>query len=479
MQFDLIPQYTRLVKKILFKQDAKTPFLIVYFSENSTLFNDYPKLGFRIQDVRHVVVPRTRVPVTRLDPRTRALYKSLKLLSYDVNMVYPKERNIFFDLSLYLDSIEDNYKPNTYRARAGFLVQSILFKTFNAFPDNYKKVLLYSVDSSKDIRSFTNRKVFPLLRQLKAKQVFFDHMLLTTVGSETSTHRVIVKDKDYQFQRVIQFVKNVKIVDGDDEQEEEVNHATKQVMNKVSSDLPTGTNAKIGDSIRSFLGKDKESLDRVTTGAATDDDMKRITVASILSTTSGDKEKAKRLAKAVPKKNLKPAVTAITKQYSDQLLENPPTKDLSSSVLIQSYNVPKLIDDKSPEHIFSKRRIDFETNLRKDMINAFKILEKKEIPFKFESIKIVDSPPRAGEIDKSDIAFIIVTMRDSFGKIQTVKIAIPKIDPTTGIFRVNGRKKCLINQLVLNPISFKRNNKMYCYTYVTIHIKKNKAFLKT
>ena len=471
MQFDLIPQYTRLVRNILFKQDAKNPFLIVYFSENSNLFSDYPKLGFRIQDVRHVVVPRTRVPVTRLDPKTKALYKSLKLLSYDVNMVYPKERNIFFDLSLYLDSIENNYKPNTYRARAVFLVQSILFKTFNAFPNSYKKVLLYSVDSAKDIRAFTNRKVFPLLRQLKAKQIFFDHMLLTTVGSETSAHRLIVKDKDYQFQRVIQYVKNVKIVDGDDEQVEEVNNATKQIMNKVSSVLPTGTNAKIGDTIKSFLSKDKPSLDRVSSGAATSDDMKRITVASILSQTSGDIEKAKRLAKAVPKKNLKPAVSAITKQYSDQLLSHPPSKDLSSSILVKNYNVPKLIDNKSPEHIFSKRKIDFETNLKKDMINAFKILEKKEIPFKFESIKIVDAPPRAGEIDKSDIAHIIVTLKDSFGKIQTVKIAIPKIDPSTGIFRVNGKKKCLINQLVLNPISFpKPNQAKFESSYSTFHI---------
>ena len=75
MQFDLIPQYTRLVKNIMFKPNAKTPFLIIYFSENSDLFTDYHKLGFRKPDVRHVVVPRTRVPVTRLDPKARALYK--------------------------------------------------------------------------------------------------------------------------------------------------------------------------------------------------------------------------------------------------------------------------------------------------------------------------------------------------------------------------------------------------------------------
>ena len=479
MQFHMIPQYTRLVKKIMFKQELKTPYLIVYFSENSDLVTDYPKLGFRIQDVRNVVVPRTRVPITRLDAKQRALYKSIKLLSFDVNMVYPKTKNIFFDLSLYLNAIEDMYKPNTYRARAGFLVQSILFKTFNAFPNNYKKILMYSVDASKDIRSFTSRKSFPLLRQLKANEVFFDYLVLTTVGTESATHRILIKDKEYKFPRVIQFLKNIKIVDVDDESEEEVNNATKEVINKVSSDLPTGTNAKIGDSIRSFLGKDKESLERVNTGQATDNDMKRIAVASILNNASGNLEKSKRLAKAVPQKNLKPAITAITKQYSDQFLGRTTTKNLSSSVLSKSYDTPKMVDDKSPEHIFSKRRIDFETNLRKDMINAFKILERKEIPFKFESIKIVDAPPRAGEIDKSDISYIVVTLRDNFGKIHTVKMAIPKIDPATGIFRVNGKKKVLINQLVMNPISFPTPNQAkFESSYSTFHIysKKMKSF---
>ena len=96
IQFDLIPQYTRLVRGIRFKQQTKTPYLILYFSENSSLFKDYHKLGIKRQDVRHVVIPKTRVPVTRLTPQTRDLYKSLGLLPFSVNMAYPKDKNIFF-----------------------------------------------------------------------------------------------------------------------------------------------------------------------------------------------------------------------------------------------------------------------------------------------------------------------------------------------------------------------------------------------
>ena len=168
IQFDRLPQYTRLVKAIRFPQSPKNPFLLVYFSENSTLIKDYNKLGIRKLDVRHVVIPKTRVPVTRLEPQSRDLYKSLKLMPFAVNMAYPKDKNIFFDLSLYLTAIENAYHPDSYRQRAGFLVQNILYKAFNAFPGNYKKVLIYAVDPSKPIRSFVDRKVFPLIRSIIA-----------------------------------------------------------------------------------------------------------------------------------------------------------------------------------------------------------------------------------------------------------------------------------------------------------------------
>jgi hypothetical protein len=173
IQFDLIPQYTRVVPGIRFRQNAKNPFLIVYFSENSTLSKDYFKLGFKRPDVRHVVIPKTRIPVTRLEPKSRDIYKSLGLLPFSATMAFPKNKNLFFDLSMYLTAIEDAYNPSTYRQRAGFLVQDALYKSFNVFPSNYKKVLIYAVDVTQDIRSFLDRKVFPLVRQLKAGEIYF------------------------------------------------------------------------------------------------------------------------------------------------------------------------------------------------------------------------------------------------------------------------------------------------------------------
>jgi len=88
------------------------------------------------------------------------------------------------------------------------------------------------------------------------------------------------------------------------------------------------------------------------------------------------------------------------------------------------------------------------------MTNSFKVLENKDIPLKITKVNIVDKPTRAGELAVSDLSLIQVNMTDKFGNSHDITIEVPKIDPSTGTFRVNGQKKCLINQIVQCPITF-------------------------
>jgi len=454
LKFEQIPQYTRLVKKVFFPQNAKNPFLLVYTSENSSLIEDFPKLNLRRLDIRHVVVPRTRIPFTMLNQPLKKIYKDLGLISFSANLIFPKDKNLFYDLTPYLNKVDSTFKPTTYRQRAGFLIKNAIFTSFASFPGNYKKVLVYSVDITKPINSFTNRKIFPILKDLKTEKPPFDHMILVITDGKSARYRVLIKDREYKFQRLLNILKRVKMISSDEEMEEEVDTATNQVFNKVSHKIPGGEKYKVKSAIKAFLTRDKKSLDQVATGKINDKDRERVTSASILYSASGDIDKAKRLANKIPEKKLTKAVKSLTKQYADNLLETHKAVTLTSSVYMQQLNIPKMVDNKNPQHLFEKRRIDFETNLKKDMVNAFKVLEKQDIPLKFDSIKIETKPARAGEIQKSDIARIIATVIDPHGKKHILRFNIPKIDPDTGTFRVNGRKKCLINQIVVNPISF-------------------------
>lgn len=454
MRFEAINQYTRLVSKIRFMQNTDEPFLLVYFPENTSLIDDYPKLNWRIIDARYVIVPITKVPRTRLTGPLQKSYLSHKLRAFSSNMRFPQNQNLIYDLSNYLNTIDEIYNPTTYRQRAGFLISNALFKSFAAFPANYKKVLIYSVDLTKPLNRFLDRKIFPLLRQMKKGEMAFDHMMLTVIGETSARHRILVKDGEFNFNRVRQYIRSLEAITTEEETEEELEKSTSAVMKTVEKDLPEGTKDKVKTAVQTFLKRDDLAREKLLTGKMDPEGEKRLVAASILHTVSGDFDRSKSLANSIPKKSLDRAVKAIPARYKDEILEREKTISLSESVIVDLANSPVLVDNKSPEHLFEKRKVDFQTNLRKDMSNAFKVLENKDIPLSFDSIDIKDKPLRPGEIRKSDIAVVIITMKDKFGKKHRVRVEIPKIDPNTGTFRVNGKKKCMINQIVLNPISF-------------------------
>ena len=102
------------------------------------------------------------------------------------------------------------------------MLNNFLYKSFNTFPDNYEKVLIYTVDVNKPINSFINRKMFPILRNMKGGEIMFDHLLLGLVGETSTRYRLLVKDRDYKVPRVEQYIRKIKMVNSDEEKEEEV-----------------------------------------------------------------------------------------------------------------------------------------------------------------------------------------------------------------------------------------------------------------
>ena len=57
-------------------------------------------------------------------------------------MNFPKDKNLILDTTFFTNTVDQIYKPKTYRQRAGFLHQNFLSKVLHSFPDNYKKILV-------------------------------------------------------------------------------------------------------------------------------------------------------------------------------------------------------------------------------------------------------------------------------------------------------------------------------------------------
>jgi len=448
-------QYTQVANGLNFTLDREGPYVLFYFSENSSFYDDYNALNLRKIDFRHVVVPVTKVPRTRLTSDARKLYQSIGLHAYSSNMQFPKNKNIIFDLSILLKAIDENYEPINYRYRAGFLIQNILYGSLSFFPNNYNKILLYTVNVDKDLDpSIQNRKIFPIVKQLKVGNFDFDDMLFNIIHAGDSSYRSLIKDGEYSFSRLLPYLKRAKPVDIEAEQEKEISQTSNDVMKKVTNLIPVGQKEKVRVAVKSYLNIAKNQAKEIESGNISNDDIEKVAVASLLYRASGNFSKAKRIAASIPKEKRVQAIKTIDKQFLDELLESQPSENMSSEIIVKASNLEKVVEGKTPEHIFDKRRLDFEVNLKKDLTNSFKMLENKEVKLKVKSFQITDKKLNPGELDPTDITIISVSLVDKSGNEHKIKINVPKIDPNTGTFRINGKTKVLNNQIIQCPITF-------------------------
>lgn len=476
IQFKIWKQYTHVVNDgVRFPQNNKKPFALIYFSENSNFINDYPKLNLKRIDARIVTVPTTKIPKTILTSELRQYYKKLGLIPYSMNQKIPQGQNVIVDLSQYFYAIDQVYHPTTYRQRPGMLIENILKRLENYFPENYQTILFYSVDLTKDINAFINKKVFPIIKSMKKEDFLFDHMLINYIDFESSKHRLLVRDGEYNFQRIVHYMKTIKGLKPGVDIQTSSEKASNIIAKIIDKEIDSKNKTKINSSIKDYLKSNPEIRNKVLSGELTADDIRDITTTSILYGVSGDLKHAINISNNIPKARKKLALKVIDKNFSGDLLQPEKTINLSTDLSLQAYQPEHMIENKSPEHIYQKRQIDFKTILKNDLTNSFKVLETKDVPLKFENIKIVDKPQKAGEIEKTDLSIVEIQLSDDFGNKHNLQIEIPKIDPNTGIFRINGQQKALINQIVQNPITFPKPGESRfesSYSVFRIYVKK-------
>lgn len=460
INFNLWKQYIQVTDGIKFILEPKKPFVIFYFSENSNFIQDYSTLNFRMIDFRHIVIPMTTIPRTRLTPDLIKSYRSMKLQPFSLQQVFPKNRNLFVDLSQYFNAVDLKYRPSNYRQRAGLLIMSALNDAVSHFSDDYEKILLYSVDLAKQVdTNYVNRKIFPVIKNLKDNFFPFDHMIYNTISYGTSRYRLLIKDREFLFTRVFNYLRMVTPLKSEEEHDEEVqnietNQAAERIISTVDKNIEPGTKDKVQYAVKTYLKKEPEMVQRINDDEVDDVEKHTIATASVLARVSGDHGRSSRLSKMIPPKKADTALKAITKNYADEILKPRMPVALTNDIAVLANNPTKRTGYRSPIHIYEKRHLDFERNLRNDIVNSFKVLETQDIPIKFEGMEIVDKAQAPGEIMKSDLIVVKISLSDNFGNKHKLAIELPKIDPNTGTFRVNGRKKCLVNQIIQNPITF-------------------------
>ena len=339
------------------------------------------------------------------------------------------------------------------------------------YPPNYEKVLLYSIDTTKQVNKFINRKFFPIIQQIKTEEFPFNNLILGTIGNNSTRYRLLIKDRKVNLPKIIQYTKNIKFIDVIEEEKEEINNATNKVIKHIENKIDDKNKETVKMSISNFLLKDKKTADKIISGKTSKEDHDEITTAALMYRSSGDIDRSKKLSKLIPKDKKDIVLKNVEKNLLDELIPKSETVTLSTEESIKLYDIPSMVDKQSPEHLFQKRQIDFKANLEKDMSRSLGVLTTKEIPLKIEKMKIFDKKQSPGEVDKSDLSVFESDLIDDFGNKHKIQMELPKIDPVSGTFRINGRRKALINQIVHCPISFpKPYDSRFESSYSRFHI---------
>jgi len=475
--------FTQVVHSLRFPPSDK-PYAIIYFPENGLLLDDtFNRLGIRRVDIRTVVVPYSKYPLIRLTSKMRMEFKQLGLFAFKDIQPNMLGRSLYIDFSYYLQTLDLKFKPTNYRARYGSLAKSFLFQQISRVAGTHRIVLLYAIDLNKGLPNFINRKSYiflEMLRDIKDIPLPFDDLLFAKISSGSCEYRLLVKEKNFVFTRIISMFRTLKSSELPEEEEEEnVSKATEKVINVSKTDdevKSTIDKPQVKDAIKNLMTSDKQLATDVADEEITPNKAKDLVIRSVLYSTSGDKDKARRIASNIPVDKQNTAIKVLDKEMVDEVLKPEPVQSTTDVEVIQVSDPNQLVDKKVPTHVFAKRQIDFQQNLKKDLFRSFQVLGGKDVPITIISLEIIDFPSRKGEINASDVSLVRVKLRDKFGNIHIVEFQIPKIDPNTGTFRVNGRRKCLINQLVICPISFpKKFDSRFESSYSRFHIQSKKG----
>lgn len=307
IQFKNLRMYTHVVDGIRFPNKPGENFVVTYFSENSSLLEDYPKLNFRIVDIKLNIIPITIIPRTRIQPPDIKAFKKYGIYSYSSTYKISAGKNVFYDITKYLNAIDTTFHPSHYRQRLSMFIKNIVSKSFSEFND-FQKVLIYSIDLTKPFNNFIDRKFFPMMQQLKDNSFEYDHLILCLLTKSGARYRLLVKDKNLKFQRIITMLKSIKSGMTSDEEieteEEEVDtdQVVDQVMDKIENKISPNTKSQVADAVKNYVAKDKYTKSKVLDKSVSPKGMEKIGVASILYKVTGDMKKAKKITNTITKK---------------------------------------------------------------------------------------------------------------------------------------------------------------------------------
>ncbi len=436
-----------------------------FWGENVDFFEIYNSLNISSSNVKYYFQP------TIVRPFQSYMTASIKkeVVSYKLKPVWAlmgnysalKQKNFFYDTSKYLNMVDQKKHYKKYNAGQAFdFYQNFLNVVDGVDKNLYERTLLYCVNLDKPLNDLLNyKKFFPIYYKLleyfkgEITSLPFDKIIMFVTSKE---HNIYIKlfdinEKHNNIQKIRNIVMKVKNKDENDESET----FEKDIVNTVLGDsdhFDEVSKDKMNTAVNHFINSDN-NISKSSNELLNSKHIKNLAVSSLLYASFGDAVKSKLVADKIqilPEEKQK----EIINNLGAKVLEKYPIQSVANNIAIKIAKTHEMTNYVNPSHIMNKRKLDFK-ELHKDIKDAFKVLENKDIPLKIKSITSKKIESSSSEIYKTVKNRFFVELIDKDGGTHTIHIDVPYLEQD-GTFQVNGMRKIMINQLVRFPIFFSK-----------------------
>ncbi|NMB96918.1 MAG: hypothetical protein GYA02_09970 [Clostridiaceae bacterium] len=498
-------------KNVAYTQsDEGKNYNIIFYPENASFSSAYSKLKIRRIFARFGTVLPAMFPRLILNPKT--LFPIVSNGLRPVRVDRPFVKNMFIDTSLYLDMLDKKFEKKSYRRPIVYnKILAYLLSAKEYFKDR-ENILMYYVDLNKPIpdQNIFMKRSYLLFSLFRSDQpIPFDYVMLAICQDNEVKYSVLKTPTDQissgRIFAILKQLKYIPVENSAEQQEVEEKEASDRITTIVHNDtiesdvIEPDEKVSLAPSPKEIAKKEKEEKEKTALTVAVKqyisklpdkkketiihaseiepEQAKRMTIKAAVYGMTKDIKKAERISKSIKPEKLNSAVKTIKREVAPTILKKDTYKNEARDPVYKKVNINRVNENKNPSAVLNKRHVDFDESFESDLKKSFNILSRKDkFPLKVSSFTKKSIPVEAGDLEPTKMVRYSIKLKEKDGTQHDVDIEIPEIQPD-GTFLINGNRKYLVYQSIVDPIFFFKPGEaslQTMYAPIATHWKKTK-----
>jgi len=470
------------------RSDEGKNYNLIFYPENTSFANAFSKLNIRKLFVRFGTIIPAVFPrlILNADSLSSIISNGLKPVRLDKPFV----KNMYIDSSIYLDMLDKKFQKKSYRRP---IVLTKIFSYLMSVKEHYpnrENILMYYIDLNKSIpENIFMKRAYLLFSLFRSKeQIPFDYVMLAMSENNIVKYSVLKSPTDQisagRLFSILKQLKYIPVEDSATHEENETKQVSDRITNVVQTDIQKVKSVETVDSDISVAVKQyisvlpsKQKTAIINSSNINVNDAKRFIVKAAVYGMTKNINKATSISKNIKPEKLDAAIQKIKRDIAPTILKKDIYKNEARDSVYKKININAVNENKNPSAILSKRHTDFAQSFESDLRKSFNILGRKDkFPLKVSSFVKKSVPVDLGDLEPTKMIQYTVTLQDEDGIKHVVEIEIPEIQ-SDGTFLINGNRKYLVYQSIVDPIFFFKHGEaklQTMYAPIATHWKETK-----